>query len=77
MARQPVPSVVPVKLYRTVDLLTVAAPMPGLEPADVTAEVTADGHLVRAGEVSPEPGAGALDDRESKQVMLEEWTPGQ
>ena len=77
MARHPVPSEVPVKLYRTVDLVTVAAPMPGLEPEDVFAEVTRDGHLLLAGEVTPDvPGAGALEDRESKQVLLEEWTPG-
>ena len=76
MAREPVPSEVPVKLYRTEDLVTVAAPMPGLEPFDVIAEVTADGRLRLSGQVAPEKGAGALEDRPSKQVLLEEWTVG-
>src|SRR3981081_3069576 len=37
---------VPIKLYRTPDRLTVAAPMPGLMPEDITIEVTPDNHLV-------------------------------
>jgi HSP20 family protein len=40
---------VPIKLYRTPDRLTVAAPMPGLLPEDITIEVTADNHLVLHG----------------------------
>ena len=36
---------VPIKLYRTPDRLTVAAPMPGLLPEDITIEVTANRHL--------------------------------
>ena len=40
---------VPVKLYRTQDRLVVAAPMPGLQPEDVTVEVTADGRLALHG----------------------------
>lgn len=41
---------VPVKLYRTTDRIVVAAPMPGLQPDDVTVEVTADDRLVLHGE---------------------------
>ncbi len=33
---------VPVKMYRSEDRLTVAAPMPGMEPEDILVEVTAD-----------------------------------
>src|SRR6266567_1808329 len=40
---------VPVKLYRTSDRLVVAAPVPGLQPEDVTVEVTASGRLVLQG----------------------------
>ena len=40
---------VPIKLYRTPDRLTVAAPMPGLLPEDITIEVTANHHLVLHG----------------------------
>ncbi|MGH7621083.1 MAG: hypothetical protein ACREMU_01975 [Gemmatimonadaceae bacterium] len=32
---------IPVKVYRGSERVTIAAPMPGLEPQDVTAEVTA------------------------------------
>ena len=37
---------IPVKLYRTDDLLVIAAPMAGLRPADVSIEVTGSGRLV-------------------------------
>ena len=40
---------IPVKLYRTLDRLVVAAPMPGLQPEDVTVEVTPSGRLVLHG----------------------------
>jgi HSP20 family protein len=40
---------VPVKVCRTAERLTVAAPMPGLQPEDITVEVTADGYLVLNG----------------------------
>src|SRR6185369_11043785 len=38
-----------VKLYRTDDLVTVAAPMPGLGPGDVAVAVTPDRRLVIVG----------------------------
>ncbi len=76
MTRESVPSKVPVKLYRTKELVTVAVPMPGLEPFDVRGEVTADGYLRLSGCSSVEDGAGGLVDRDSKQVLVEEWTPG-
>lgn len=41
---------VPVKLYRTSDRIVAAAPMPGLQPEDVTVEVTESGQLVLHGE---------------------------
>jgi HSP20 family protein len=40
---------VPIKLYRTPDRLTVAAPMPGLLPEDITIEVTPNNQLVLHG----------------------------
>jgi HSP20 family molecular chaperone IbpA len=67
---------VPVKLYRTTDLVTVAAPMPGLALEDIEAEVTAEGRLRLHGELADLPDAGQLEDRESKHVLLEEWTAG-
>jgi HSP20 family protein len=41
---------VSVRLYRTPDRVTVAAPMPALLPSDITVEVTASGRLVLHGE---------------------------
>jgi HSP20 family protein len=42
---------VPVKLYRTSDRMVIAALMPGLEPDEVTVEVTAAGGLVLHGDM--------------------------
>jgi HSP20 family protein len=42
---------VPVKLYTTEDRVMVAAPMPGLQPGDVSVEVTADSRVVLHGEL--------------------------
>lgn len=42
---------VPVKLYRTADRLVVAVPIPGLQPEDVTVEVTESGRLMLHGEL--------------------------
>ena len=64
------------KLYRTVGMVTVAAPMPGLTLGDIKTEVTADGQLRLFGQVAPDPCSGALDDRPDKHVILEEWTVG-
>jgi HSP20 family protein len=60
---------IPVKVYRTQDRLTVAAPMPGLEPEDIAVEVTANGHLILRGEVR-----GLLKD--AKELLLDEWSVG-
>ena len=60
---------IPVKVYRSDDLLTVAAPMPGLEPEDITVEVTADGNLILNGEVR-----GLLKD--TKELLIDEWSVG-
>src|SRR6266702_2986849 len=42
---------IPVKIYRTHDHLTVAAPMPGLEPEDILVEVTENGQLILHGDM--------------------------
>ena len=59
----------PITAYRTEDRLTVAAPMPGLQPEDVSVDVDASGRLTLHGE-----RRGALKD--GKQVLVEEWTIG-
>ena len=60
---------IPVKVYRTADRLTVAVPMPGLEPEDIRVEVTGDGRLVLHGDVR-----GVL--KGEKDVLADEWNPG-
>jgi len=65
---------VPVKLYRTADMVTVAAPMPGLALDDIEAEVTPDGRLRLHGVLADVPDAGMLDERESK-TRARTWSP--
>ncbi|GCF08811.1 Hsp20/alpha crystallin family protein [Dictyobacter arantiisoli] len=60
---------IPVKVYRTADHLMVAAPMPGLQPDDITAEVTTDNHLILQGELR-----GIL--KEMKELLVDEWSVG-
>ena len=59
----------PLKLYRTADRITAAAPLPGLEPEDILVEVTADGQLAIHGLLR-----GML--KGEKDVLLDEWNPG-
>lgn len=60
---------IPLKVYRTLGRLTVAAPMPGLGPEDITIEVTAEGYLVLTGKLK-----GAL--RGEKELLVDEWSVG-
>jgi HSP20 family protein len=60
---------VAVKLYRSSERLTVAAPMPGLEPCDIDVEVTAQGRLILRG--APR---GVF--KGDKEVLLDEWRAG-
>jgi HSP20 family protein len=67
---------VPVKVYRSLNLLIVAAPMAGLGAEDITVEVTSDGRLVLDGRLCPVPklARGPLD--ASKDVLVNEWIVG-
>jgi HSP20 family protein len=58
-----------VNVYRTDDRVMVAAPLPGMEPSDITVEITTEGRLVLPGDFR-----GALTDQ--KEVLLEEWRAG-
>lgn len=60
---------IPVNMYRTLDHLTVAAPMPGLEPEDILVELTEQGQLIIHGDVR-----GTL--KGAKEVLLNEWNVG-
>jgi HSP20 family protein len=60
---------VPIKMYRTPDRLTVAAPMPGIQPEDLLIRITDKNSLLLRGEIR-----GVLKD--VKEVLLDEWDAG-
>ena len=60
---------IPVKMYRTPDRLTVAAPMPGVEPEDILVDVTAERRLLLQAGLR-----GALKD--VKELLMDEWSVG-
>lgn len=60
---------IPVNVYRTHDHLTIAAPMPGLEPEDILVEVTERNQLILHADVR-----GTL--KEAKEVLQHEWDAG-
>jgi HSP20 family protein len=61
---------VPVKVYRSADRITIAAPLPGLQPEDILVTVTEESHLVIHGEVR-----GMLKD--IKELLTDEWSVGE
>ncbi len=67
---------VPIKMYRSHDLLTVAAPLAGLGPEDITVEVTADGRLVVLGKLCELPKTDRGPVGEQKEVLVDEWMIG-
>ena len=54
---------------RTVDRLTIAAPMAGIEPSDILVEITHDGRLLLDGKVR-----AVLKD--VKDLLVDEWSSG-
>jgi len=60
---------VPLKVYRAANRLTVAAPMAGMEPEDIVIDITEDGRLLIDGHVR-----GVLKD--VKELVLDEWSVG-
>ncbi len=60
---------IPVNLYKTLDRLMAAAPMPGLEPEDIIVDITTDRRLVLHGEPR-----GSLKD--IKETLSVEWSAG-
>src|SRR5947199_6804203 len=67
---------VPVKVYRSLDLLTVAAPMAGLGAEDITVEVTGDGRLVLDVLHCPLPKLEHGPHEGTKDVLINEWIVG-
>ncbi|GCE28162.1 hypothetical protein KDA_36460 [Dictyobacter alpinus] len=60
---------IPIKMYRTTDRLMIAAPMPGLQPEDITAQIFEDQRLVVKGDLR-----GMLKD--IKELLIDEWSVG-
>ncbi len=60
---------IPVKMYRTPDRLTIAAPMPGVQPEDIQVQVTENRRLVLQAALR-----GVLKD--VKELLLDEWSVG-
>jgi HSP20 family protein len=82
---------VPIKLYRTADRLTVAAPMPGLLARDFAIEITAENRLVLRGAIrgitadvqvfhrlTVRAGSGPRRTlvEEHRELLIDEWTAG-
>ena len=80
-----------VKLYRTPDRLTLAAPVPGLLPQDITVEITDGGQLIVRGplrgitadaqlfhrlDTSINPQGLRESFEETRESLLDEWTVG-
>ncbi|MCX6020843.1 MAG: Hsp20/alpha crystallin family protein [Chloroflexi bacterium] len=65
----PQPQMVPVKVYATPERITIAAPMPGMEPEDILVEVTPVGTVALHGRLR-----GAL--KGDKVLLLNEWSVG-
>lgn len=60
---------IPVKVYRSADRLMIAAPMPGMEPEDISVEVTDKGNIILQGELR----ATLKGDKE---LLIDEWSVG-
>ena len=67
---------VPVKVYRSLDFLTIAASMAGLGAEDITVEVTEGGRLILDGRLCPTSKLGRTHRKSSKDVLLNEWVVG-
>ena len=60
---------IPVKVYRTDERLMIAAPMAGVEPENISVEVTSDGRLVLHGGLRSRL-------KEIKELLVDEWSIG-
>jgi HSP20 family protein len=62
---------VPIKMYRTSDRLTIAAPMPGIQPKDLLITITDQNSIILQGEIR-----GVLKDLKGKELLQDEWSAG-
>jgi HSP20 family molecular chaperone IbpA len=66
----------PVRMFRSLDTLTVAAPMAGLGVEDIAVEVTDDGRLVLDGRLCQSPRLECGELGSNKDVLIDEWSIG-
>src|SRR5262245_5420155 len=59
---------IPVRIYQTDDLIMLAAPMPGLEPSDISASIAGDRVKIHGAERGPH--------QHDLDLLLTEWTIG-
>lgn len=59
---------IPVRIYKTDDLMVLVAPMPGLEPGDISVTVDNDHVVVQGEERGPR--------QHERDLLLAEWTIG-
>lgn len=64
----PTAQLVPVRVYRSAGRIMVAAPMPGLEPQDITVTVDGDRVTIEGRERGPH--------QHERDIILAEWTVG-
>lgn len=62
---------IPVNIYSVNGRIMVSTPMPGLEPENITIEVTSAGQLRLQGELR-----GTLKEHDGKERFLNEWSIG-
>ena len=67
---------VPVRMFRSLDTLTVAAPMAGLGVEDIAVEVTDDGRLVLDARLCQSPKLQCGELEHHKEILLDEWAIG-
>jgi HSP20 family protein len=60
---------IPVKVYRTDKRLMVAAPMAGVEPENISVEVTSNGRLILHGGLRSRL-------KDVKELLVDEWSSG-
>src|SRR5262245_474694 len=65
---------VPLRVYRSLDLLVVAAPMAGLGPEDITVEIKEDARLILHGHLADVPRFATVEALgPNKELLVDEW----
>lgn len=63
------PANLPIRMYQTAERLIVAAPMPGLEPADISVRIAAEGTIDLQGKLRGPR-------QEGMELLMDEWSVG-